>query len=220
LRQFGAVQIIMGGFVSKFVKVLLLGGMLAAVGVVPADAQTIGFKIGPTFSKLDVEDADDDVLDNLTSFGGGGFIRFGMMGLALQAEVLAISKGYSVEDAIGDEDAELELTYVEIPVTAMFSLGRGPYLFAGPFVGIEVGCKGSIGGLSGDCDENDGERKETDFGLVGGAGFQIPLGPGSLLIEGRYSQGLTNLNDVETEGEIKSRYWGIFGGFSIPIGGR
>jgi hypothetical protein len=196
--------------------------LLLALTAAPAAAQTIGFKLGPTFSKLDVEDA-DDALDNLTSFGGGGFIRFGAAGLSLQAELLAISKGFEAEDVIGDEDASFELTYVEIPLTAMFSIGSGPYLFAGPFVAFEVSCEGSFGGLTGECDENDGERKETDFGLTGGAGIQFPLGPGSLLIEGRYAQGLTDLNDSDTAGEdgsIKSRYWAIMAGYAISIGRR
>jgi hypothetical protein len=204
--------------VIRFVKVMLVLLTVVSGGAQVASAQTIGFKVGPTFSKLEIEDADDDAIDNLTSFGGGGFIRFGMMGLNLQLEALALSKGFSAEDVLGDEDAEFELTYVEIPLEVMFSLGRGPYIFAGPYVGIEVGCEGSLGGISGDCDENDGERKETDFGLTGGVGFQLPLGPGNLLIEGRYGLGLTNLNDVEGDGEVKTRYWGIFAGFSIPIG--
>jgi hypothetical protein len=201
-------------------KKFVLLTLLLALGAAPAAAQTIGFKIGPTFANLDIEDVDDDG-DNLTSFGGGGFIRFGLGGLALQAEVLAISKGTSFEDVIGDEDAEFELTYVEIPVTAMFSLGNGPYLFAGPFIGFEVSCSGSFGDLSGACDENDGSRNEMDYGLTGGLGINIPLGPGALLLEGRYAHGLANLNDSDVAGEdgdVKTRYFGAFVGYSIRIG--
>jgi hypothetical protein len=204
-------------------KLVLLTLLLALGGAAPAAAQTIGFKIGPTFSKLDIEDVDDDAIDNLTSFGGGGFIRFGMGGLNLQAEVLAITKGLSVEDVLGDDDGEFELTYVEIPLTAVFELGRGPYVFAGPFVGFEVSCNGSIGGLSGECDENDGSRNEMDFGLTGGLGVHFPVGPGSLLLEGRYAHGLANLNDSETAGEdgdIKTRYFAAFVGYAISIGRR
>jgi len=204
-------------------KKLVLLTLLLALGATPAAAQTIGFKIGPTFSKLDIEGADDDAIDGLTSFGGGGFIRFGMGGLNLQAEVLAITKGLSVEDIIGDEDAEFEVTYVEIPVTAMFSLGRGPYLFAGPFVGFEVSCTGSFGDLSGECDEDDGERSEMDYGLTGGLGIEFPMGPGNLLLEGRYAHGLANLNESETPGEdgdVKTRYFAAFVGYSISIGRR
>ena len=202
-------------------KKLLLLTLLLGLSAAPAAAQTIGFKIGPTFSKLDIEDSDGDAFDNLTSFGGGGFIRFGVGGLNLQAEVLAITKGLSIEDVIGDEDAELELTYVEIPVTAMFSLGRGPYLFAGPFVGFEVSCSGSFGDLSGSCDDDDGDRNELDFGVTGGLGIEFPLGPGNLLLEGRYAHGLSDLNESTTAGEdgdIKSRYFAAFVGYSIYIG--
>ncbi len=195
--------------------------LLFVLSAAPATAQTIGFKIGPTFSKLDIEDDVNDVADGLTSFGGGGFIRFGMAGLSLQAEVLAITKGTEVEDVFGDEDVSFEVTYVEIPVTAMFSLGRGPYLFAGPFIGFEVSCTGSFGTLSGECDENDGDRNEMDFGVTGGLGIQFPLGPGSLLLEGRYAHGLANLNESTTAGEdgdIQTRYFGAFVGYAISIG--
>lgn len=201
----------------KFVFLMLLLALSAA----PAAAQTIGFKIGPTFSKLDFEGDLDDDLDNLTSFGGGGFIRFGMGGLRLQAEVLAVSKGISAEDLINEgEDSDFSLTYVEIPVTAMFSLGNA-YLFAGPAVSFEVSCDVDVGALSGECDENDGSRKETDFSLTGGLGIEFPAGPGNILLEGRYSHGLTDLNDSDDpaeQGSIKTRYFAIFAGYAIPIG--
>jgi hypothetical protein len=201
----------------KIALFILLLGICAA----PASAQTIGFKIGPTFSKLDFDaDEANDFAESLTSFGGGGFIRFGMAGLALQAEVLAITKGTEFE--FGTDDASFELTYVEIPLTAMFALGRGPYVFAGPFVGFEVSCKGSFGDLSSDCDENDGSRNEIDYGLTGGLGIHFPMGPGSLLLEGRYTHGLANLNEETTDptdpGDIKTRYFAAFIGYAIRIG--
>jgi hypothetical protein len=86
-----------------------------------------------------------------------------------------------------------------------------------------VSCEGSIGGFSGECDEDDGDRKGMDFGVTGGAGFEFPLGPGALLLEGRYSHGLANLNDSDVDGEdasIKTRWFGAFVGYSISIGRR
>ena len=201
----------------KLVKALVLGGLLVAVAAVPASAQSIGFKIGPTFSKLDVEEFDDDVVDDLTSFGGGAFARFRVKGIGLQIELLAISKGYAIENALGNEDAELDITYIEIPVTALIPFGRYPYAFIGPFVAFETGCEGSLGELSGECDDNDGSRNTTDWGVTAGGGVHIPAGPGSILVEARYTHGFSNLNNVEDEGSINTRYWGIFAGYSIPI---
>ena len=206
--------------------------VLAMLGVAStrANAQaTIGVKLGPTFSKLSVDDdTQDGAPETLTSFGGGGFIRFGFAGLALQAEVLALTKGasQSVNDPeFGEATFELKLNYIEIPVTAMFTLGSGPYLFAGPSIAFEVSCKVDIDTddfdlEGGDCDDEatDSDRKKMDLSLVGGVGFQLPIGPGRLLIEGRYIYGMTNLDDSAIDNtESKNRTWAIFAGFAVPI---
>jgi hypothetical protein len=209
---------------------MLLAVMLVAGTVTAADAQTIGFKVGPTFSKLDVDDDGGDEPETLSSFGGGGFIRFGFAGLSLQAEVLALTKGakLSFDDGTNSLEGKLKLNYIEIPVTAMFSLGSGPYLFAGPSVAFELGCEVELetdgSSFESDCDEGEGDfsRKETDFSLHGGAGFQLPIGPGHLLIEGRYIYGLTNLNEDDgttvDSGSSKHRTWTVMAGFAVPIG--
>jgi hypothetical protein len=211
---------------KKILFVLLLLG----IGAAPAAAQTIGFKIGPTFSKLSVEDdPTQEDPETLTSFGGGGFIRFGFAGLALQAEVLALTKGakQTFNDGTGDVEGKLKFTYVEIPVIAMFALGSGPYLFAGPSIAFETACEVEVestdGSIEADCDAGDEDfpRKKTEVSLHGGAGFQFPLGPGQLLIEGRYIYGLTNIADdpAEPDAEAKHRTWAVMAGFAIPIGG-
>ena len=216
----------------KFVRVLLVMGMLVGIGAEVASAQTIGFKVGPTFSKLSFEDDtsnEDEDTESLTSFGGGGFIRLGFAGLALQAEVLAFTKGAqsTFDDGTTEAEAKFKLGYIEFPLPAMLSLGSGPYLFAGPSVAFEIGCEVEFEAedvnVEGDCDEEDADsdRNKTDFSLHGGAGFQFPIGPGSLLIEGRYIYGLSNLNDDETTEEDisgKNRTWAIMAGFAIPIG--
>ena len=83
--------------------------LVTLVTALPASAQTIGFKIGPTFANIDVEDDQGSTQSNLTSFGGGGFVRFGMAGLALQAELLAVTKGTKYDDLIGDDDLDLKI---------------------------------------------------------------------------------------------------------------
>jgi hypothetical protein len=203
----------------KFVFLALLLALSAA----PAAAQTIGFKVGPTFATLDVSDNAGDEPETLTSFGGGGFIRFGM----LQLELLAVTKGaeMSFDDGTGGTvTGKFKVTHVDVPVTAVFSLPAGPYFFAGPYVGFEVGCEveGESGGVNVefDCDEGgELERKKVDFGLTGGAGVRFPVGPGAILLEGRYSHGLSDLNDSDVDDEsIKSRYFAVMAGYSIRIG--
>ena len=207
---------------------------LLGVAAVAADAQTIGVKLGPTFSKLNIEDApdsDDGGPETLTSFGGGGFIRFGLGGLNLQAELLALTKGasQSVEDPdFGEATFKLKLNYIEIPITAMFPVGPG-YVFAGPSVAFEVSCEvqfesDDIDVEGDDCDEgleeDEMDRASTDFSLHGGAGFEFAAGPGRILLEGRYIWGLTDLNesdDPDSFGFSKNRTWAFFVGYAVRL---
>jgi hypothetical protein len=221
----------------KLLILAVFGFAATALVAETAQAQTFGFKVGPTWSEIDFDSDDpneeDPDNDYLSSFGGGGFIRFGFAGLTLQAEVLALTKGVRNTSGSGDFTAEtrLKLNYIEIPVTAMFALGSGPYIFAGPTVAFETSCDAELeiegGEFSGDCDDEEGFedpflRKSTDFGAVGGLGFHIPLGPGAALIEGRYTWGLTNINDDPNEEQItlRNRSIAVFAGYAIPLGGR
>ena len=209
------------------IRLLALLGLLVTAGPVAAQSsRTIGFKLGATFSTLDVEDVDDDDQNSLTSFGGGGFIRFGLGGIGLEIDVLALTKGSEVS-SIEEGDAEIKLDYIEVPVQAVFSLGSGrfsPYIMAGPSFGFEIGCEVDDETVDEgiDCEDADFfDRKSLDIGVTGAAGLQIPMGPGNLLIEGRYTHGLTNIYDNESQtvqNDVKNRSWGIFGGYSIPIG--
>lgn len=210
----------------KIFTVLAFAFAVGAFQATVVEAQTIGFKVGPTWSKIDIDPQDEDeTTDLLSSLGGGGFIRFGFAGLALQAEVLALTKGTKSENQGSSPDIERHLNYIEVPITAMFALGNGPYVFAGPAFAFETGCdvKG-IGGnadASIDCDEVDAfDRKKLDIGLTGGLGLQFPVGPGALLVEGRYTHGLTNLNDGNSSDDVKirNRSFAAMAGYAIPIG--
>lgn len=206
----------------KLMAACAVAAALTCVTAPNAHAQTIGFKVGPTFAKFSL-DPKDDTNKTLTSFGGGGFVRFGAGPLSLQAEALAVTKGSKITDTSGE--AKLKVTYIEIPLTAMFKLGNGPYLFAGPAVGFEASCKVSVesGGISGsaDCDSGTDSfpRKKTDFSLTGGAGLQFPVGPGHVLVEGRYTHGLVNMNDDPNDDtKVRNTYFGVFAGYAINIG--
>lgn len=214
---------------NNVARLLVLAVAFAGAPGDEAAAQTIGFKLGMTSStiKSRPEDPQEPKPDRLSSFGGGGFVRFGAAGLQLQAEVLALTKGARSSDS--DGDVKLKLGYVEIPLTAMFMLGRLPYVFGGPAVAFETGCDFEAsflgGSFKGSCDDpqfaGELKRKKMDLGAVIGAGVQIPLGPGHALLEARHTWGLTNLNDDNTSNEsTKNRSIAVFAGFGIPIGGR
>ncbi len=190
----------------------------------PVSAQTIGFKGGMTYSKLDVEG--DDAGDYLGKFGGGGFVRFGFAGLGMQAELLALTKG-SKEDFEGSS-ASLKLDYIEVPVLARFGLGANPmispYIMVGPAFAFETGCSAELSGGGGnigaDCDDTDFPRKKFDIGAAGVAGLEFRAGPGNILVEGRYTHGLLNINDddrVGNDGKIMNRSFAVMAGYAITL---
>ena len=205
----------------------LVAGALFAQQQSAAAQVVLGAKLGATFSNVD-QDPDAFDTNSLTSFGGGGFIRFRIGGLGLQTELLALTKGTTLEDPIPDDNLKLKMDYIEVPLLLRFGLGSGTdfmlYLMAGPSVGFEIGCEleEDDSDISEDCDEAGVglfERAKTDFGLTGVWGFGLPMGPGNVLLEGRYTLGLTDLNK-EGDAKHRNRSFGIFAGYEVPLGSR
>lgn len=197
---------------------------LAACAVLSAsdiDAQTIGFKLGASFADWSVDSQGVDLdSENVTSFLGGGFVRFGLGRLALQPELMVVTRGAEFSGTGYDGIGEFKLDYVEVPVLLVLPLttgtGAAPYVFGGPSFAFEIKCQAD----GDDCDDNVAgvfDRKSLDLGLTAGAGLQFPAGPGALLVEGRYNFGLGNISDLEGL-EVKSRTAAILAGYSIPIG--
>ncbi|HEX6693171.1 MAG TPA: porin family protein [Longimicrobiales bacterium] len=217
-------------------KAKLFGAMIVAAGMfayaVPASAQTIGFKVGPTWSNIDAE-GDDDGLDRLQSIGGGGFVRFGMMGLALQAEVLAVTKG-TKESEEGIGELKTKLDYIEVPLLARFSMGStmpfSPYIMVGPSFAFNYGCTAEfesddedvLASDEVDCDDEDAglgiDIKSLDIGATGVLGFEFKAGPGAILVEGRYTHGFMDIIDTDAEDAgAKNRQFGVMAGYSFTL---
>ena len=222
-------------------KVKLFAAMVVTAGsfmafAAPASAQTFGFKLGPTWANLDAE-GDDDGLNRLQSLGGGGFVRFGMMGIGMQAEVLAMTKGSSqdVEDIDGNDvgDIDLKLDYIEVPLLARFSMGStmpfSPYIMVGPSFAFNYGCSfegdsedDEIEDEELDCDDDalGGdilEIKSFDIGATGALGFEFRAGPGAILVEGRYTHGFMDVFDVEGDDNAKNRQFAVMAGYSFSM---
>jgi hypothetical protein len=212
-------------------RALALAAVLGVFAATESQAQTIGFKLGPSFSTLS---GDTEGFDGtLTKFTGGGFIRFGMGGFAIQPELMYVTKG--AKESFTEEgfsgDVELRLDYIEVPVLFVLPFAAGnisPFVYAGPAFSLEVGCKVAVsaGGFSGteDCDDGefeDGEfdRRTFDVGAMIGGGVAIPMGPGAITLEGRYNFGLVNLIK-DGDGTIRNRSGAVLVGYQVPIGPR
>jgi hypothetical protein len=191
----------------------------AALGADAGHAQTIGFKLGATSSTLSATDAAFSS-GSITGFIGGGHIRFGLGGrIGLQAELLSVTRGGNLTGP-GTASREVRFEYVEIPVLVHIPLTLGafaPYLFGGPGIALEVRCRYTpAGGSSTDCTDNQPfDRSSTDFGLTAGGGIAIGMGPGAVLLEGRYTFGMS---DVFTTPGARNRSGAIMAGYEIPLG--
>jgi hypothetical protein len=119
--------------------------------------------------------------------------------LSLNPEALYVQKGF--QSNVTGDDAKVKIAYIEIPALFRYTFGTdnkgvGPYITAGPAVGIKASCKLSetINGVSDsvDCDQTGTKLKSTDVGGVIGVGFQSE----HFGVMARYEASLTDINDT------------------------
>jgi hypothetical protein len=130
----------------------------------------------------------------------------------IQPEVLYTQKGAKYDE--GGAEATVKLDYVEVPVLFKGRFGSGgvkPSVFAGPAVGFKVSAKTEFDGEEEDIED----VKGTDFGIVFGAGLDLAAGPGSFIIDARYTLGLTTLDDSPDPGDVKNGVWSFSVGYTF-----
>jgi hypothetical protein len=136
--------------------------------------------------------------------------------LEIEPEALYIEKGISygespiidgLENIIGAKETLHVQHFLELPVLLgyqVLSSGRvHPVLEAGPFVAFELGERMKLtGGVETSWDDQ--EVKNTDYGVVLGAGLEVQTGPVRWLLDGRYDRGLADLGTFNGTKEIHS----------------
>jgi hypothetical protein len=135
-------------------------------------------------------------------------------------------------------DNETILDYIEIPVMAELSWGNAPRLFAaaGPYVGFLVRAKTVTKGSSllyaddsgtalpfpeqdfaAETDSR-GDINSTNAGIAGGVGFELPYGPGDVVLEAGFTYGLTNIQkDTVLNGKNNTGMLAFTLGYSYPV---
>jgi len=212
------------------ILVVALAFLLIGFNVVNAQNR-IGVLGGVNIANFDVKDAEE--IDNLTGLGIGGLIEFsaGDM-LKICFEPMYLQKGAQAEAT--EENitvkGELNLAYLEIPALVKIPIGSGPYLMAGPTIGILLSSKAKVSAMGLDMEIDTKEQMESiDYGVCFGGGLNIPLGNNSLFFEARYTLGLANIvkeGEVDIDGqtqviedtEVKNKGIQIMAGLSIPLG--
>jgi hypothetical protein len=141
-----------------------------------------------------------DVTDKDARFG----FTAGVFGQVASSEVAALQLelNYSqrgtmaVRDGFIDQKTKFNLNYIDLPVLAVFKLGRVAELHAGVYGAYLVNANITSDGDLGDSfDELDKDNfRSFDYGVLGGLGFNL----GGVQIGGRYNLGLNEI--------AKSRY--------------
>jgi len=206
-----------------FIRLVAVSACVLAMVPAGSAAQSVGggIKVGLSLGDLpevgDVIDVQDFETSLRTGFAVGGFLTWQFEGgFAIQPEVIYTQKGVEVtfvEDSMS-VDGEVETDFVDVPVLARFTFGQGStrgYVFAGPSFDFKVNAvaKASVMGVSEE-EDLDEEVEGFEFALVFGGGLEF----GPVLLEARWSEGLTNLaKDAESDtADVKSRTFLILGG--------
>ena len=118
-----------------------------------------------------------------------------------------------------------KLDYFEFPLLAVGSFPAGEKvridLFGGPTLAFNTSAKIRLEFLGEEEDDDiKSDTKSTDFGVAVGAGLTILAGESvNVVLDGRYTIGLTNWVDVENAtDEIKNNSLAFMAGLSFPIG--
>lgn len=167
---------------------LALAVMLGWTVTASADHMNVGVQAGLNFAKTDV--------------GAGSETKF-MGGLNLEA---MLAEMFYIQPELNYMGFASGVSYLGVPVflKGKFEAGSGvrPYILLGP----ELDLKLSGAGL-----------KTINFALTFGAGVEFDISPGyALFLNGRYSLGLSNINDL-TATSIKTRMINVLVGVSIAI---
>jgi hypothetical protein len=151
-----------------------------------------GFKGGLNVSNLITDEVTDK--DPRYGFHAGVYGQlFANEGFAIQPELNYSTKGNKVVTTWGiiDQETKLNLSYLDIPVLAVFKLGNAAEIQAGAYwaylVGANIDTDGDLGDGFRQLDRDNFDK--WDYGLVGGIGFNL----GDVQIGARYNYGLNEI---------------------------
>ena len=153
----------------------------------------------------------------------------------LRADLLFSQKGFGFrmyDEAMGLIPGEVDVRSMEVQMDVGLRIPWPNHsasfrLFAGPAVGFELSCRvtGSVQGrkLEEGCGGPEmGVKSETnDLGFSLGGGMDLHFLPVTLVMDGRYTHGLLNLNKGSVGSEsLTSRAWTFTVGLGWPFQGE
>jgi opacity protein-like surface antigen len=156
--------------------------------------------------------------DNLGYTNGpifGVFFSLGRGPVTIQPEVFYSRRGSKLEINASDHIV-YRSEFLEVPVLVKWNVISGPIspvVFAGPFGAFSFSYKEikTIGGTTLTTDISEGHSK-SDYGLIFGGGLEYKLKSIKLILEGRYTMGMRNIEyQSETDSFKNSGFSVLFG---------
>ncbi|SFO16484.1 Outer membrane protein beta-barrel domain-containing protein [Paenimyroides ummariense] len=187
-------------------KKLIFTGLLLVITTLTVKAQSIELipKAGINLSNQKIEHFNGE--KNKLNFQGGLGVNIptGIKNFSIQPEINFVGKGTKFKYL--NHSSEINLNYLEAPVLAKYSYGVG-YVNAGPAVGFLIDKDSKIPNYAG-------KLNRVEFSIHMGAGVAIPLGPGKVIVDGRYVLGL---NSLSKSTEIKNTGIIISAGYAFAL---
>jgi hypothetical protein len=191
-------------------KRISLLALLISAGLT-MNAQTVNFGLKGGLNLATIDNNENNNINSRLGFHGGLFANIPVSSqIAVQPEAV-----YSVQGAkypIGNDEVNLALNYVNIPVMVQAMVGRGFFAQAGPQLGILTGTADKVNDVETGFVSTD-DFKKTDVSLGVGLGYKGISGFG---IDARYNLGLTNINNFGTA-NIKNNVLQV--GLMLQLGG-
>lgn len=207
-------------------QMLLMTGMIAMLvsGTMARAGTLVGVKGGVDWATIGGTDASDNA-DHRTGFLGGGFVRCDLNEqYGVQVEVLFVQKGFEGDIHTVDGDVhpgKARLEYVDVPLEFVARFEGtdkiGFQIFAGPSFNFSIKAEAET---EDGFENDDGRTRNFEFGAVVGAGVEYRLSSLSILVEGRYSSGVTSFaEDVAGQSvDVQNRVTAVMVGVGIPLG--
>lgn len=130
--------------------------------------------------------------------------------IAVQPEIVYSSQG--TKYTLDNQEHNLQMNYVNIPVMVQAKVGGGLYAQAGPQLGFLIGTEDKVNNVeTGFFSTND--FKKTDVALGFGLGY---AGVSPIGVDARYNLGLTNINNAGSN-NIKNNVLQV--GLTYRLGG-
>ncbi len=187
------------GKITTMKKIFTLALALCAVTYFASAQVQPGIKAGVNIYSLGGDDVDVNSTVGL-HFGGLAHIHMSEV-LALQPELVFSMQGAKAAD---NDDARLNLNYLNIPVLLQYMFGDGFRVQAGPQIGFLLSAKQKLDDTS--VDVKDG-FKSIDFSIPVGISYKRASGFG---VDLRYAFGVSNINDGDDKITNGGLQFGVF----------